>query len=177
MVKIPRYVRFLPADLAYAGRNTWLNAIAGSGLIPRGLRIPLYRLGGISVGRANIFPHVRFLGRAPVTIATNAMINMGVTIDNQAPVEIHENAHIAPEVYIGTSTHALSGGSQRAGAVETAPIVIGRGAWIGARSIILPGVTIGEGAVIAACAVVREDCEPHTLYGGVPARSIKLLAA
>lgn len=173
IMQLPRYIRFLPADMAYATQSTWLNSVAGSGLVPRGIRLPLYRLGGVRVGRANIFPHIRFLGRASVVISDNAMINVGVTIDNRAPVEIHENVHVGPEVYIGTSTHVLGGPDQRAGSVDFAPVVIRRGAWIGARSTILPGVTIGEGAVVAAGAVVRENCAPNALYGGVPARRIK----
>ncbi|WP_454699199.1 acyltransferase [Arthrobacter humicola] len=174
---IKQHVRWLPADVKYAGRNAWLNAIAGAGIVPRGLRLALYRVGGMPVGKANIYPHLRFLGGAPVTIADDVMINVSVTIDNKAPVTIGEKVHIAPEVYIGTSTHVMSDGAQRAGLVEVAPIVIGAGAWIGARAIILAGVTIGEGAVVAAGAVVRSDCEPHTLYAGVPARPIKVLDA
>jgi len=48
--------------------------------------------------------------------------------------------------------------------------VIGDGAWIGARVIILPGVTVGAGAVIAAGSVVTSDCAPDSLYAGVPAQ-------
>lgn len=174
---LKRHVRWLPADASYAGRNAWLNVVAGSGLVPRGLRVALYRVGGVKVGNANIYPHLRFLGGAPVTIADDVMINVSVTVDNKAPVTIGENVHIAPEVYIGTSTHALSAPAQRAGLVEVAPVVIGRGAWIGARAIILPGVTIGEGAVVAAGAVVTKDVDPHTLSAGVPAKPVRLLDA
>lgn len=54
-----------------------------------------------------------------------------------------------------------------------APIVIEDNVWIGMRSVVLPGVKIGEGAVIAAGAVVTKDVPPHTLVGGVPARIIR----
>lgn len=171
------YARYLRDDVRYAVRNSWLNVLAGSGLVTRGLRLALYRAGGVKVGNANIYPHLRFLGSATVTIADGVMINVSVTIDNKASVTVGENVHIAPEVYIGTSTHTVADGSRRAGAVENLPIVIGRGAWIGARAIILPGVTVGEGAVIAAGAVVTKDCEADTLYGGVPARALRSYAA
>lgn len=170
------HARYLRDDLPYAGRNAWLNVLAGSALVTRGLRLAMYRAGGMKIGNANIYPHLRFLGGAAVTIGDGVMINVSVTIDNKAPVTIGENVHIAPEVYIGTSTHAPGDGAMRAGAVETAPITIGAGAWIGARAIILPGVTIGEGAVVAAGAVVLKDCDPHTLYAGVPAKAVKTLA-
>ena len=105
------------------------------------------------------------------------MINIGVVIDNHAAVAVGERAHIAPGVYLGTSTHEPGDSTQRAGRVTSSPITIGAGAWIGARAIILPGVNIGPGAVIAAGAVVTKDCGADTLYAGVPARSVKALVA
>ena len=54
-----------------------------------------------------------------------------------------------------------------------APVKIGNDVWIGSNSMILQGVTIGDGAVIAAGAVVNKDVEPFTVVGGVPARKIK----
>ena len=53
------------------------------------------------------------------------------------------------------------------------PIVIKKGAWIGTRAMIMPGVTVGEGAVVAGGAVVTKDVLPHTIVGGVPAKVIK----
>lgn len=59
--------------------------------------------------------------------------------------------------------------------VRTAPIAIGDDAWLGAQVVILPGVTIGEGAVVGAGAVVVEDVPPYTVVAGVPARVIRSL--
>jgi acetyltransferase-like isoleucine patch superfamily enzyme len=53
------------------------------------------------------------------------------------------------------------------------PVIIKRNAWIGAAATILPGVTIGENAVVAAGAVVTKDVAPNTIVGGVPAKFIK----
>lgn len=53
------------------------------------------------------------------------------------------------------------------------PITIGDDVWIGGHSTILPGVTIGNGAIVAAGAVVTKDVEPNTVVGGVPAKVIK----
>ena len=55
------------------------------------------------------------------------------------------------------------------------PIIIDDGCWIGANATIIGGVTIGEGAVVAAGAVVTKDVEPYTMVGGVPAKIIKEL--
>jgi maltose O-acetyltransferase len=54
-------------------------------------------------------------------------------------------------------------------------VFIGNGVWVGVNATILPGITIGDGCVIAAGAVVTSDCEPNCLYGGVPAKIIKRL--
>ncbi|MNW06569.1 putative acetyltransferase [compost metagenome] len=59
------------------------------------------------------------------------------------------------------------------GTVSTKPIVIGDEVWIGCKSIILKGVTIGNGAVVAAGSVVTKDVEPYTLVAGIPAKVIK----
>lgn len=58
---------------------------------------------------------------------------------------------------------------------QQVPIVIKKGAWIGGRSLILPGVTVGENAVVAGGAVVTKDVEPNTIVGGNPAKVIKRL--
>jgi len=63
----------------------------------------------------------------------------------------------------------------RAGETEYLDINIGKGCWICANVLILPGVTIGEGTVVAAGAVVTSDLEPDCLYAGVPALKIKQL--
>lgn len=61
------------------------------------------------------------------------------------------------------------------GVIPGKPIRVRRGAWIGARSIILKGVTIGEGAIVGAGSVVTKDVEPYTIVGGNPARVVKLI--
>jgi maltose O-acetyltransferase len=52
-------------------------------------------------------------------------------------------------------------------------VTIKDGCWIGARSILMPGVTIGEGSIIGAGSVVTKDVEPYSIYGGIPAKKIK----
>lgn len=64
---------------------------------------------------------------------------------------------------------------RRAGPSTQEPITVQEGTWIGARSTILPGVTIGAGVIVAAGSVVTRDCDPHSLYAGVPARKIRSL--
>ena len=74
-----------------------------------------------------------------------------------------------------TTNHDYSDGNKRTGKVSGADIVIEDGCWIGAGAIILPGVTIKMGVVVAAGSVVTKDCEENCLYAGNPARKIKEL--
>ncbi|QYR20593.1 acyltransferase [Paenibacillus sp. sptzw28] len=77
------------------------------------------------------------------------------------------------DVLFCTSSHDPGTKHKRAGKNNGKPIIIGDGSWIGARSIILQGVTVGEGCIIAAGSLVNKDCEPNGLYAGIPAKRIK----
>ena len=84
---------------------------------------------------------------------------------------IEDNVQIGPNTMIVTTNHDFT----RREVVLHAPVTIKKGAWIGGRSLILPGVTIGENAVVAGGAVVTKDVEPNTIVGGNPAKVIKRL--
>ena len=66
----------------------------------------------------------------------------------------------------------MGSAQRRAGELTTLPVTIDDGAWIGARSTILPGITIGAGAIISAGAVVNKDVPPNTVVAGSPARVV-----
>lgn len=84
-------------------------------------------------------------------------------------IVIHEGATVAQEAYLCTGTHKFD---DPALPLQTAPISIGAHAFIGARAFILPGVIVGERAVVGACAVVRQSVDPGTIVAGNPARVI-----
>lgn len=84
-------------------------------------------------------------------------------------IDIHEHATIAQEAYICTGTHAFD---QPARNLVTAPIVIRAHAFVGARAFIMPGVEIGEHAIVGACSVVTKDVVPGAVVAGNPARLI-----
>ena len=90
-------------------------------------------------------------------------------------IEIGDNCDIAFQVKFICLTHDIGSSERRAGKARTLPIKIGNGCWIGSEAIILPGVTVGDGCIIAAGSVVSKDCDPDYLYGGVPAKKIKKL--
>ena len=88
-------------------------------------------------------------------------------------ITIEDNVLIGPKVNLITENHPLDPTDRRA--LICKPIVIKRNAWIGAAATILPGVTIGENAVVAAGAVVSKDVPANTIVGGVPAKIIKTI--
>ena len=108
--------------------------------------------------------------RGNCSIGKNSVINQGCRLDNRGGIRIEENVSISPEVHLITADHDVDS-PKCAG--RQAPITICKLAFIGSRATILPGVTIGEGAVVAACACVTKDVDPYTVVGGVPAREIR----
>jgi len=118
------------------------------------------------------------LRRCGVKIGRNVYIGFLVMIDGEYPeyIEIEDEASIGP----GATIIAHSGGSpfhQRLKLYHEGPkkVKIERGAWVAAGAIILPGVTVGEGAIVTAGSVVSRDVPPYTVVAGHPARAIRRL--
>ena len=110
-----------------------------------------------------------------LVIGTDCSIDVDCVFDLEERLTIGDRVTIGPGVMILTSTHELDIREHRAGAVQRSPVIIGDGAWLGARSTILPGVTVGAGAVVNAGSVVNKDVLPHTRVGGIPATQLELL--
>lgn len=92
-----------------------------------------------------------------------------VEIYNKDKVEIGSNVVISQDAYICTASHDVSSPSM---ALVTKPVKICDQSWIAAKATVLPGVTIGEGAVVGACAVVAKDVKPWSIAVGNPARVV-----
>lgn len=152
--------------------DLFVNTFGKSILIPRSLRYFLYRISGMRTKTSNIRSGCTFRGKS-IVLEKGVFLNHNVFIDGWEKVTIKENTAIAFDVLICTSSHEIGDASKRAGASDRRPILIGKSCWIGARATILPGVTIGDGCVIAAGSVVNKNCEPNGLYAGVPAKRIK----
>lgn len=155
-------------------RDVTLNAVIASPFVPARARWLALRAVGMRVERCSVASRVWF-GSSRVSIGRGTYVGHHCLFDTWAPIVIGERCAIAMQVSFVTSSHELGGPERRAGAMTTRPVTVGDGAWLGARVTVLPGVTIGEGAVVAAGAVVTEDCAPHTLYAGVPARAVRAL--
>jgi acetyltransferase-like isoleucine patch superfamily enzyme len=108
-----------------------------------------------------------------ITIGDNTFINSGTSIGSLSSVTIGNNVAIGNYVLILDSDYHNPLDHTKPGA--KAPIVIGDNVWIGARSTILKGVTIGEHAVVAAGAVVTKDIPAYAFVAGVPAKLIRFL--
>lgn len=96
-------------------------------------------------------------------------------IDLSAEVHIEDGVWFGHDVMILTAHHLTHWPEQRCGPLQPRPVRIGRGAWLAARVIVLPGVTIGPGSVVAAGSVVFHDVPPHTLVRGNPATVVRNL--
>ena len=107
-----------------------------------------------------------------IHVGDNFHADYNCTMLDLAEIRIGNNCLIGPDVCIYTAGHRLEP-EGRTLDVYGMPITIGNDVWIGGNSTILPGVTIGDGAVVAAGAVVTKDVEPNTIVGGVPAKVIK----
>jgi len=102
-------------------------------------------------------------------IGANTTIGHRATLDARGGLTIGKNVNLSSEVMIWTAQHDYR--DLQFGTMFK-PVAIDDYAWLGPRCIILPGVTIGEGSVVAAGAVVTKNIEPYTVVGGVPAQKI-----
>lgn len=143
-------------------------------LVPDRLRWRLLRVSGFPVQRS-VIDSRGFIGSRLIEIGRGASINHGVFLDGSAPVRIGESVSIGMNVLVLTGSHELGGPAMRAGELKKEPVTIEEGAWIGANTIILPGVTIGRGAVVGAGSLVMKDVAPNTVVMGNPARVVRRL--
>ncbi|MBQ3378677.1 MAG: sugar O-acetyltransferase [Clostridia bacterium] len=106
-----------------------------------------------------------------IHIGKNVFINSGCSFQDQGGITIGDGSLIGHNVVLATLNHAEDP-KKRANLLPS-PITIGRDVWIGSNSTVLSGVTIGDGSIVAAGAVVTRDVPPMTIVGGVPARVIR----
>ncbi len=145
----------------------------------RYLNKALQRLGagiaGSAVIKTGLFIDNLEQGLARLKIGNNVYIGPGVFLDIAAPITIEADAVLAPRVMI--LTHGDVGNRMLARFVKRkeGPVLLERGCWIGAGAVILSGITVGEGAVVGAAAVVTRNVPDYTIAAGNPAREIKKL--
>ena len=106
-----------------------------------------------------------------ITLGKNIFINHACSFLDMGGITIEDDVMIGPRVNLTSETHPLNPGERET--VIPKPIVIRRNAWIGAAATILPGVMIGENAVVAAGAVVNRDVPANAVVAGIPAKIVK----
>ena len=106
-----------------------------------------------------------------IRVGRNVFINHACEFMDRGGITIEDDVLVGPKVNLVTINHPLDPAHRRV--TYCAPIVIKKGAWVGASVSVMPGVTIGENAVVAANAVVTRDVPDLAVVGGVPARVIK----
>lgn len=106
-----------------------------------------------------------------ITIGQRVFINMGCKFQDQGGITIGDDCLIGHNAVLATLNHSFL--PEERGNMLPAPIVIRNNVWLGANVTILPGVTIGENAIVAAGAVVTRDVAANTIVGGIPAKLIR----
>lgn len=140
-------------------------------------RASAYRAAGLRVGHnAQILGPLTLLGWGNLSrfleIGDDAALETPCTISLCAPVRIGHRVHMGQEVMILTGTHHAGPSEKRCGPYNFAAVEIGDGCWLGARVMILPGVTVGSGCIVAAGSVVTRSMPPNSTVAGNPARVI-----
>lgn len=142
-----------------------------AGIIPiHTIRLIVYLLAGVKVSSGSHF-HMgtQFFDPRGVEIGKGTIIGQNCFLDGRDKLKIGDHVDIASDVMIYNSEHDINSEDFKA---IIAPVEIGDYVFIGPRAIILPGVKIGKGAVVAAGAVVTKDVGEFEIVGGVPAKVI-----
>jgi acetyltransferase-like isoleucine patch superfamily enzyme len=110
-----------------------------------------------------------FFAADHLTIGSYSVLNARCIIDNRGSITIGKSVSISGDVTIITADHDVHSINFEG---RVRPVVIEDYVWIGARAMILPGVVLGEGCVVAAGAIVTKDVQPYEIAAGVPAKKI-----
>lgn len=108
-----------------------------------------------------------------IWLGKNVFINHACTFMDRGGITLEDNVLIGPKVSLITTNHPTEPGQRRN--TISRPIILRQGAWLGANATVMPGVTIGENAIVGAGAVVTKDVPANSIVAGVPARVVKSL--
>lgn len=146
--------------------------LASTGNLPRGVRGKVWEAMGLKIHETALIATPADIYSREFTMEEGSFINRNFFSDG-GPIIIGKNVSIGPDVIFAGAGHEVGSTDRRAGTPNFGKIEVKEGTWIGARVTVLQDVTIAEGCIIAAGAVVTKSTEPNGLYAGVPARRIK----
>lgn len=142
-----------------------------AGPVFRNYRSFILRLWGAKIGkRCAIAAGAKIWAPWNLTLGDYVAVANGAELYAVAPIVMGSHITISQDAYICTASHDIS---TRLKPLVYKPIRVDSYAWVCARAVILPGVTVGEGAVVACASVVAKNVEPWTVVGGNPAKFIK----
>lgn len=136
-----------------------------------------FKLMGHVIGSDTVvYSSVEMLGLIKVEIGKDTFVgHRTLFMGGDSVIKIGNNCDISSNVSLIGGSHEIGDSKRRAGKGISMDITIGDGVWIGYRSLIMGGVTIGDGAIIAAGSVVNKSVPKNTIFGGVPAKEIRKL--
>lgn len=139
--------------------------------VSSGAKRSVLRWFGAKIGAGVVIkPHVRIKFPWQLAVGSHVWIGEETWIDNLAEVRIGNHVCISQGVYFCTGSHDYR---TRSFDLLVSPIVVENGAWVAARSTLLPGVTIGANSLVAAGSVVHRDVAPASIVGGNPASFLR----
>lgn len=134
------------------------------------LRRFLYNLFGLKFGKETVIYGGAEIRRPEwIRIGKQTVVGNNAILDGRMGIEIGENVNISSGVWIWTVQHDYRDANFKD---IGGKVIVGSNSWLSCRVTVLPGVRIGEGAVVAAGSVVTKDVEPYTVVGGIPAKKI-----
>ena len=155
----------LPRFLAQAVFNLLITHLPG-----HWLRLAWLRALGARLGRGTIvFRGTTVIGAQHLVLGERVQVGFRVVLDARGGLTVAQDVLISSDSQLLTANHDVSSDDFKR---QVAPIVIADHAWVATRAIILAGVTIGRGAVVAAGGVATRDVAPLAIVGGVPARPL-----
>lgn len=147
----------------------WLILTFVSYIPLRFFRTLLLKFCGLKIGSSVIYGKFRMRAPNRIRIGNGSVIGHYCSLDGRNGLFIGDNVNISSEVMIWTMDHDHNSSSFK---TSGGPVRINNHVWVSTRAIILPGVELGEGSVVAAGAVVTKNVEKFTVVGGIPAKEI-----
>jgi maltose O-acetyltransferase len=135
----------------------------------------LRELFGSVEGDAVVEPPFRCDYGYNVHVGENFYANVDCVVLDVRRVEFGRNCLLGPGVHVYTATHPLDATERRGGREYGEPVTVGDDVWLGGRAVLNPGVSVGDGSVVASGAVVTEDVPAGVVAGGNPARVVREL--
>lgn len=140
------------------------------------LRRVIMRFCGVEIPKSSYVGAGTVIGSNLIRIGEHVGVNIRSHLDGAASITLENYVRLGSSVTILTGTHDIEDNVIRRDLTKPTiprPVKICRGTWLGANVVVLPGITIGEGCVVAAGSVVTRDLNPNALYAGVPATKVR----